>query len=77
MTTHKLRKVFLDTSAVIYHQHGHPLMVAAVEEVIGQRVVEVSNFIRMEYLRGVVINLIDKAGNGSTLEGHASEMLVV
>lgn len=58
MSKHR-RKVFLETSAVIYEQHGHSLMGAAVREAVGDAVVEVSNFIRMEYVRGVVINLID------------------
>jgi hypothetical protein len=59
MPTTKRRKVFLETSAVIYEQHGHSLMAAAVRTAVGDAVVEVSNFIRMEYVRGVVINLID------------------
>jgi predicted nucleic acid-binding protein len=52
-------RVFLDTSAVIYYRHGHTLMQAAVREVIGDGVVHVSPFVRMEYLRGVILNLID------------------
>ena len=59
MTTSKRRIVFLETSAVIYERHGHSLMVAAGRQAVGDAVVEVSNFIRMEYVRGVVINLID------------------
>src|SRR4051812_19895795 len=59
MSKSKRRKVFLETSAVIYAQHGHTLMVEAVSRAVGGSVVEVSNFIRMEYVRGVVINLID------------------
>jgi hypothetical protein len=59
MTPNKLRRVFLETSAVTYHQHGHTLTVGAVEQAIGEGVAEVSNFVRMEYVRGVVINLID------------------
>jgi hypothetical protein len=34
-------------------------MQAAVKQAIGNGLLEVSNFIRMEYLRGVVVNLID------------------
>jgi hypothetical protein len=30
MTAKKRRRFFLETSGVIYQQHGHPLMVAAV-----------------------------------------------
>jgi hypothetical protein len=53
------RRVFLETSGVIYHRHGHTLMQEAVEQAIGDGRVEVSIFIRMEYLRGVVLNLIE------------------
>lgn len=52
-------RIFLETSAVIYHRHGHTLMQAAVEQAIGDGRVEVSILIRMEYLRGVVLNLIE------------------
>ncbi len=57
-TAHRSR-IFLETSAVIYHRHGHTLMQAAVEQAIGDGRVEVSIFIRMEYLRGLVLNLIE------------------
>jgi hypothetical protein len=53
------RRVFLETSGVIYHRHGHSLMEAAVRHAIGDSLPEVSTFIRMEYLRGVVLNLIE------------------
>jgi hypothetical protein len=61
MTKKKNRRprIFLETSGVIYHRHGHSLMQAAVQQAIGNGLMEVSNFIRMEYLRGVVLNLID------------------
>ena len=61
MTKKKIKRprIFLETSGVIYHRHGHSLMQAAVQQAIGNGLVEVSNFIRMEYLRGVVLNLID------------------
>jgi hypothetical protein len=61
MTKKKIRRprIFLETSGVIYHRHGHSLMQAAVQKAIGNGLVEVSNFIRMEYLRGVVVNLVD------------------
>jgi hypothetical protein len=55
----KRRRIFLETSAVIYHRHGHSLMKDAVLRAIGTGLPEVSNFIRMEYLRGVVLNLIE------------------
>ena len=55
----KRPRIFLETSGVIYHRHGHPLMQAAVQQAIGTGLLEVSNFIRMEYLRGVVLNLIE------------------
>lgn len=51
--------MFLETSGVIYHRHGHSLMQRAVEEATKDGWVQVSRFIRMEYLRGVVVNLID------------------
>lgn len=52
-------RIFLETSGVIYHRHGHTLMQAAVQQAIGNGRLEVSIFIRMEYLRGVVLNLIE------------------
>jgi predicted nucleic acid-binding protein len=53
------RRCLLDTSAVIYKLHGHTLQKAAVEEAVVGGTVEVPVFVRMEYLRGVVVNLID------------------
>jgi predicted nucleic acid-binding protein len=53
------RRCLLDTSAVIYKLHGHTLQKAAVEEAVAGGTVEVPVFVRMEYLRGVVVNLID------------------
>ena len=52
-------RFFLETSGVIYHRHGHSLMKAAVEQAVADGLVQVSNFIRMEYMRGVVLNLIE------------------
>jgi predicted nucleic acid-binding protein len=52
-------RYLLDTSAVIYRLHGHALQKAAVEEATAGGKVEVPVFVRMEYLRGVVYNLID------------------
>jgi predicted nucleic acid-binding protein len=53
------RRYLLDTSAVIYRLHGHTLQQAAVTEATYGGTVEVPIFVRMEYLRGVVYNLID------------------
>ena len=53
------RRIFLETSGVIYELHGHSLMRAAVEDATSDGRIEVSNFIRMEYLRGVILNLIE------------------
>ena len=52
-------RYLLDTSAVIYRLHGHTLQRCAVEETVAGGTVEVPAFVRMEYLRGVIINLID------------------
>ena len=52
-------RYLLDTSAVIYQLHGHTLQRAAVEEAVAGGRVEVPIFVRMEYLRGVIVNLID------------------
>jgi hypothetical protein len=60
MTTKSKRpRYFLDTSAVLYQRHGHSLQRAAVRDAVGDGVVLVSMFIRMEYLRGVILNLIE------------------
>ena len=60
MTTKTKRsRLFLETSGVIYHRHGHSLMQRAVQEATKDGWVQVSRFIRMEYIRGVVLNLID------------------
>jgi predicted nucleic acid-binding protein len=53
------RRFLLDTSAVIYRLHGHTLQKSVVEEATVGGTVEVPVFVRMEYLRGVVYNLID------------------
>jgi predicted nucleic acid-binding protein len=52
-------RYLLDTSAVIYKLHGHTLQRAAVAEATADGTVEVPVFVRMEYLRGVIVNLID------------------
>src|SRR5947209_8142720 len=58
---HKLgrRRLLLDTSAVVYHLHGHTLQQAAVREAVAGGEVLVPVFVRMEYLRGVILNLIE------------------
>lgn len=53
------RRILLETTGVIYELHGHSLMRAAVENATSDGRIEVSNFIRMEYLRGVILNLIE------------------
>jgi hypothetical protein len=49
----------LDTSAVVYQQHGHTLQRAAVRDAVAGGEVLVPVFVRMEYLRGVILNLIE------------------
>src|SRR5437588_8987552 len=49
----------LDTSAVVYHLHGHTLQQAAVREAVAGGEVLVPVFVRMEYLRGVILNLVE------------------
>jgi hypothetical protein len=51
--------VLLDTSAVVHQLHGHTLHQAAVCEAVAGRDVSVPVFVRMEYLRGVILNLIE------------------
>jgi hypothetical protein len=46
------RRLLLDTSAVVYHLHGHTLQQAAVREAVAGGEVLVPVFVRMEYLRG-------------------------
>jgi len=53
------RRVFLETSGVIYELHGERRMRAAVRDATSDGRIEVSNFVRMEYLRGVILNLIE------------------
>src|SRR5205085_1043878 len=48
----------LDTTAVVYQLHGHTLQQVAVGTAVEGNQVEVPVFVRMEYLRGVVMNLI-------------------
>jgi predicted nucleic acid-binding protein len=51
-------RLLLDTSAVVYLLHGHTLQKAAREAVASGQVL-VPVFVRMEYLRAVVMNLIE------------------
>jgi predicted nucleic acid-binding protein len=44
----------LDTSAVVYHTHGHALQQTAVREAVTAAAILVPVFVRMEYLRGVL-----------------------
>jgi hypothetical protein len=55
-------RLLLDTSAVVYQLHGHTLQQAAVREAVGDRAVLVPVFVRMEYLRGMILNLIEMWG---------------
>lgn len=50
---------WLDTSAVLYLLHGHSLQQAAVRAAMADGPVVVPVFVRMEYLRGIVCNLIE------------------
>jgi len=54
-----LTRYLLDTSAVIYQLHGHGLQQAAVREAVAGAEELVPAFVRMEYLRGVILNLIE------------------
>jgi hypothetical protein len=52
-------RFLLDTSAVIHQLHGHTLQQAALREAVTRAEVLVPVFVRMEYLRGVILNLIE------------------
>jgi hypothetical protein len=52
-------RFLLDTSAVVYQLHGHTRQQAAVREASAGGEVLVPAFVRMEYLRGVILNLIE------------------
>jgi hypothetical protein len=52
-------RLLLDTSAVVYHLHGHTLQQAAVREAVASGEVLVPVFVRMEYLRSVILNLVE------------------
>jgi hypothetical protein len=55
------RQRLLDTTAVVYRLHGHMLQQAAVGEAVADGDVLVQVFVRMEYLRGVILNLVEIA----------------
>jgi predicted nucleic acid-binding protein len=61
---HSPARLLLDTSAVVHLLHGHTLQRAAVREAVAGGQVLVPVFVRMEYLRGVVVNLIDRRTRG-------------
>src|SRR5262249_49610758 len=52
-------RFLLDTSSVVYHLHGHTLQQAALREAVAGGEVLVPVFVRMEYLRGVILNLVE------------------
>jgi predicted nucleic acid-binding protein len=52
-------RLLLDTSSVVHQLHGHTLQQAAVLDAVAGGEVLVPVFVRMEYLRGVILNLIE------------------
>lgn len=50
--------LLLDTSAVVHQFHGHTLQRAAFREIVKDAKVLTPVFVRMEYLRGIILNLI-------------------
>jgi hypothetical protein len=55
-------RFLLDTSAVVHQLHGHTLLQGAVREAVAHGDVQVPVFIWMEYLRAVILNLIEMWG---------------
>jgi hypothetical protein len=53
------RQLLIDTTTIVYRLHGHTLQQAAVREALADGDVQVPVFVRMEYLRGVILNLIE------------------
>ncbi len=49
----------LDTSGVYYILHGHTLMKQVVAEAVGDGFLQVSKFVCMEYLRGMIVAQIE------------------
>ncbi len=52
-------RLLLDTTAVVHSLHGHTLQQAAVRDAISAGAATAPVFVRMEYLRGVILNLIE------------------
>ena len=52
-------RLLLDTSAVVHQLHGHTLQRAAVRGAVASAEVLVPVFVRMEYMRGVILNLVE------------------
>jgi hypothetical protein len=52
-------RLLLDTSAIVHQLHGHTLQKAIVREAITGAEVLVPIFVWMEYLRGIILNLIE------------------
>jgi hypothetical protein len=50
---------FADTTIVYYRLHGHRLQAQTVRDAIGTDNLQISNFIRGEYIRGFIPGLID------------------
>src|SRR6516165_6251359 len=53
------RRLLLDTSAVVHQLHGHTLQQDAAHTAVTDGDLLVPIFVRMEYLRGVILNLIE------------------
>jgi hypothetical protein len=51
--------LLLDTSAVVHQLHGHSFQQAAVHEAVAGAEALAPAFVRMEYLRGVILNMIE------------------
>jgi predicted nucleic acid-binding protein len=62
-----LARLLLDTSSVVHQLHGHTLQQAAVLDAVAGGEVLVPVFVRMEYLRGVILNLIEMPSAASPL----------
>ena len=52
-------RLLLDTSAVVHQLHGHTLQRAVVLGAVTGAEVLVPVFVRMEYMRGVILNLVE------------------
>ena len=58
MPTPKSKKFFADTTVIYYRLHGHPLQEQAVRDAVGTDRLELTNFVRGEYIRGFIPGLI-------------------